>query len=125
MVIAVDFDGTLFEDKFPDIGEPIVEVIELIKRYIADGHVVILWTCRVEDRLREAVAKCEEYGIQFSHVNENSCDNLARYGTDCRKIAADIYLDDKAFNPDTLRKMPRMSISDVEKYMREIGGYES
>ena len=118
MVIAVDFDGTLFEDKFPDIGEPIVEVIELIKRYIADGHVVILWTCRVEDRLREAVAKCEEYGIKFSHVNENSYENLARFGTDCRKIAADIYLDDKAFNPGIIRRMPTPALWEMEEITR-------
>jgi len=105
MIIAVDFDGTLFEDKFPDIGKPKMEVIDLIKQYIYDGHVVILWTCRVGDRLQEAVSKCKEYGIEFSHINENSHETLRKY-VDCRKISADLYIDDKALNPSILSKTP-------------------
>ena len=102
MIIAVDFDGTLFEDKFPDIGEPKMEVIDLVKQYIYDGHVVILWTCRVEGRLEEAISKCLEYGIKFSHINENSYANVKQYGGDCRKVFADLYIDDKSFNPTAL-----------------------
>lgn len=46
-VIAVDFDGTLCERNFPDIGAPIMSVIEYVKRKKEQGDTLILWTCRV------------------------------------------------------------------------------
>lgn len=45
-VIAVDFDGTLCECKYPDIGAPVTPVIEYVKERKAAGDIVILWTCR-------------------------------------------------------------------------------
>ena len=58
-------------------------------------HEVILWTCRVNDRLKEAVNFCNSHNIKFAAINSNSPNNLAQYGTDPRKVYADVYLDDR------------------------------
>jgi hypothetical protein len=98
LIIAVDFDGILCENKFPSIGKANYEVISLIRQLIDMGHEVILWTSRTDDRLVEAVTWCEDYGLRFCAVNENAPSNIAKYksvypsGT--RKVYADIYIDD-------------------------------
>ena len=46
MIIAIDFDGTIVEHEFPCIGKPRLNAIKVIKRLIAYGHLIIVWTCR-------------------------------------------------------------------------------
>ena len=70
-IIAVDFDGCLCVNAFPEIGEPIVQTIEALKAEQAAGAKVILWTCRHDEPLEAAVAWCAEQGIQFDAVNAN------------------------------------------------------
>lgn len=48
--------------------------------------------------LEEAIEACRNVGLEFDFVNENAAHRLAMYGNDCRKIGADIYLDDRAMN---------------------------
>ncbi|WP_305152248.1 hypothetical protein [uncultured Dubosiella sp.] len=52
---------------------------------------MILWTCRVGDRLEEAVRWCREKGLEFDYVNENARESVERWGVDSRKIHADLY----------------------------------
>lgn len=99
MIVAVDFDGTLCRDEFPEIGSPNYRMISLVREIIDAGHEVVLWTSRADDRLVEAVRWCEDRGLHFCAVNENAPSNQARYegeypnGT--RKVYADVYVDDK------------------------------
>jgi len=96
-IIAVDFDGCLVTDRFPNIGEPIPETVAAVKAAIARGDKVILWSCRMGRNLTTAVLYCRDYlGIVFDAVNENLPEVIARFGSDCRKIYADEYWDDKA-----------------------------
>ena len=44
--IAVDFDGTIVEHEFPDIGPPVPGAIESLKRFQDAGVKIILWTTR-------------------------------------------------------------------------------
>lgn len=98
MIIAVDFDGILCEDRFPEIGKPNHEMIGLIRQAIDEGHEVVLWTCRTDQPLVEAVAWCRERGLHFCAVNDNAPSNKIKYkdiypnGT--RKVYADVYIDD-------------------------------
>lgn len=46
MIIAIDFDGTIVENNYPDIGAPRLPVINAIKALQSQGHEFILWTCR-------------------------------------------------------------------------------
>ena len=97
-IYAVDFDGTLCESVFPGIGEPNIALItHLIKRR-KQGNKIILWTCRVGERLQEAVDWCRGYGLEFDAVNENLPEMVEKWGGDTRKILADVYIDDKAVN---------------------------
>lgn len=54
-IIAVDFDGTLCENKWPEIGMPNEELIEYLKKRQANGEKLILWTSRNEEQTKEAV----------------------------------------------------------------------
>ena len=98
MIIAIDFDGVLCEDMFPDIGCPDYEVTSLVRQLIDAGQEVILWTSRTGDRLTEAVEWCEDRGLHFCAVNENAPSNRARYEaeypTPSPKVYADVYVED-------------------------------
>ena len=97
-IYAVDFDGTLCENAYPDIGEPIESVMDYVKQLRADGHTVILWTCRVGDKLTAAVEWCAEQGLVLDGANENTRGNIDFFGGDTRKIYADFYIDDRAMH---------------------------
>lgn len=96
LTIAVDFDGTIVEDAYPEIGKPQVFAFETLKRLQEQGHRLILWTYRCGPRLNEAVAFCEEKGIVFYAVNRSfpeEDDDPNR----SRKILADLFIDDRNF----------------------------
>lgn len=101
-IIAVDFDGTLAVTNYPTIIKPINSVIEYIKRRKANGDIIILNTCRHDKPLEEAVEWCKEQGIEFDYINENVPELIEKYG-DCRKIFADIYLENNALNLEELQ----------------------
>jgi len=94
LIIAVDFDGTLCENKWPDIGEPNSKLIEYLKRQKAEGNKIILWTCRSGERLEKAVIWCAEQGLMFDALNENLPEIVEKFGGESRKIFAHIYIDD-------------------------------
>lgn len=96
LIYAVDFDGTLCNSVYPMIGEPNLKLINDLIQERKKGNKVVLWTCREHLHLEQAVAWCKQFGLEFDGVNENLPELIALYGNDCRKIGADIYLDDKA-----------------------------
>lgn len=75
-IIAVDFDGTLCENKWPEIGAANDELIEYLKKRQASGDKIILWTCRVGELLQQAVRFCYNRGLIFDAVNENLPETL-------------------------------------------------
>jgi hypothetical protein len=94
-IYAVDFDGTLCKDKWPEIGEPNQSVIDFCIRKKSEGHKIILWTCREGQSLIRAVLWCNLRGLFFDAVNTNLPDKIKEYGTDPRKIGADYFIDDR------------------------------
>lgn len=98
LIVAFDFDGTLCWDKYPLIGPPRHIMLDLVNEVRNYGCKTILWTCRVGDRLAEAVDWCSRHGVTFDTINENIPDNILQYGTDPRKVFADVYVDDRSFN---------------------------
>ena len=95
-VIAIDFDGTLCENKWPEIGAPNEELFLYLRtRQQLEGAKLILWTCREGVQLTEAVDWCKKRGLIFDAVNENLPERIAMFGTDPRKISADEYIDDR------------------------------
>lgn len=94
-IIAVDFDGTLCENIFPEIGQPNQELIDYLQTRKKDGDRLILWTCRVGENLNKAVKWAGEHGLIFDAINKNLPDVIERFGSDTRKIFANKYIDDK------------------------------
>ena len=94
MIIAVDFDGTIVEHKFPKIGKEIPYAIKTLKLLQEKGHRLILWTYRSGKELEEAVQFCEKRGLTFYAVN-NDFEGEEFDNTYSRKIYADIYIDDR------------------------------
>ncbi|SHE48941.1 hypothetical protein SAMN05444278_10265 [Psychroflexus salarius] len=93
-IIAVDFDGTIVENKYPGIGEPMLFAFETLKKLQETGHILILWTYRSGKSLEEAVNFCKENGIEFYAINrsypeEEFSEEISR------KIQADIFIDDR------------------------------
>lgn len=96
-IIAIDFDGTLCENAWPDIGKPNYGLMETVRAYQRLGLAkFILWTCREGEKLEEAVEWCAQYGLHFDAVNENLEETRAQYGRESRKVTADEYWDDRA-----------------------------
>jgi hydroxymethylpyrimidine pyrophosphatase-like HAD family hydrolase len=94
LVIAVDFDGTIVDNKYPEIGKPKLFAVETLKKLQEDGHRLILWTYRTGDKLEEAVEFCEQRGIEFYTVNKSYPEEVYDKSIS-RKILADIFIDDR------------------------------
>lgn len=97
-IYACDFDGTLAESIFLGIGSPNMALINHLIKRRKQGSKIILWTCRVGERLQEAVEWCKSYGLEFDAVNENLPEMVEHWGSESRKVFADVYIDDKAIN---------------------------
>lgn len=90
-VIAVDFDGTIVQNKYPKIGKPLPFAFETLKLLQQDGHRLVLWTVRANDLLQEAVDYCRKNGVEFYAVNQN----YEGEKDGVRKLNADIFIDDR------------------------------
>ena len=96
MVIAVDFDGTIVEHRYPDIGREIPFAIDTLKMLIADRHKVILWTVREGKLLDDAVEWCRQRGVEFYAVNKDYPEEKKEYNNHfSRKIKAEVWIDDR------------------------------
>ena len=93
-IIAVDFDGTLVEHRYPEIGPEMPFAFEVLHRLQLHGHKLILWTYRSGEFLKETIKFCEEKGIVFYAVNENYPGEMFEADIS-RKIYADVYIDDR------------------------------
>lgn len=93
-IIAVDFDGTIVEHKYPAIGKEMLFAFSTLRSLQSKGHRMILWTYRKGDKLQEAVDFCKENGFEFYAVNENYPGEI-KEGDFSRKLAADIFIDDR------------------------------
>ena len=93
MIIAIDFDGTIVHDRFPEVGEMMEGADCCIQRLRGDGHYIIINTCRNGETLIDAINFLLEKRIPFDRVNDNHPGKTAEYGA-TRKVYADLYIDD-------------------------------
>lgn len=104
MIIAVDFDGTIVTDRFPEIGVPLFGAIESLLRFKENGYKLILWTCREDTPARayltEAVNFCHAHGLVFDAINANTPESPFNHLGPGRKVYADYYIDDKSLKPE-------------------------
>lgn len=95
MVIAVDFDGTIVEHRYPEIGKEIPFATSTLKMLIKEQHRLILWTVRKGELLDEAVKWCRERGVEFYAINKNFPEEKVEDGQGYCKVDADMFIDDK------------------------------
>ena len=97
MTIAIDFDGTIVEHRYPDIGPEIPFAIETLKMLIKDRHRLILWSVREGVLLEEAVEYCRKRGVEFYAVNKDYPEEKTTDKNFSRKLKADIFIDDRQY----------------------------
>ena len=99
MYICVDFDGTIVDHCFPEIGAEAPGAILWLKRLQDQGAKLILFTMRSDTffggpMLSDAVAFLEDRGIKLFGVNTNPDQDS---WTESPKAYAEVYVDDAAF----------------------------
>lgn len=94
MKIAIDFDGTIVEDAYPEIGQPMLFAFETMKELQKRRHQLILWTYRSGTELEEAVEFCRENGVEFYAVNQSYPEEQFDVESS-RKIHAHVFIDDR------------------------------
>ena len=126
MIIAVDFDGTIVEHKYPKIGKEIPFAIETLKKLQSDNHKLILWTVREDELLEEAVNFCKDRGLKFYAINSNYPEEKDSHNHFSRKLKADLFIDDRNIGglPDwgTIYRMvkEKLTYEDIYSHMDEL-----
>jgi hypothetical protein len=92
--IAVDFDGTIVEHEYPEIGKEKLFAFQTLKELNKLGASLILWTFRTGKELDDAVEYCRQNGVEFYAVNKSYPEEIFDESVS-RKINADIFIDDK------------------------------
>lgn len=95
MIIAVDFDGTIVEHRYPHIGEEIPFAIDTLKLLQQEKHRLILWSVREGALLDEAVEWCKSRGLEFYAVNKDYPEEEHNHQGFSRKLKADMFIDDR------------------------------
>jgi hypothetical protein len=91
MRIAIDFDGTIVEHMYPEIGRAVPHALDVIRELKAAGHFVMLWTMRSGEGLDQAVAWLQSQRIVMDAVNTSPPD-----WSTSPKLYAQLYIDDAA-----------------------------
>lgn len=94
LTIAVDFDGTIVEHRYPEIGDPIPDAFEILLKLQNEGHRLILWTYRSGKELENAIKYCKSKRLHFYAVNNNFPEERYNHSYS-RKISADLFIDDR------------------------------
>ena len=130
-IIGVDADGTCFTHEYPDIGKDI-GAIPVLKRLVAEGHRLMLWTMRgtipaydVKNTLQEAVDWFEKNDIPLWGVNENP-EQKASGWTNSHKQLCDYLIDDNAMGcplvyPTIMGERPYVDWIEMEKLLEQKG----
>lgn len=114
MTIQLDFDGTVVEHVYPEIGLPNPGAIEVILKLQKKGHKIILNTMRANFKngsLNEAIVYLKNNGLTFldSEVNKTKIEpeewNMTNTGSDV------IFIDDIA------KDIPLIRAEKVNGYM--------
>lgn len=94
-IIAVDFDGTIVDDRYPEVGKAKMFAFETLRQFQQEGYRLILWTYRSGQPLADAVEFCKKNGIEFYGINNSFEGEDFDPTKQSRKINADIFIDDR------------------------------
>lgn len=95
MIIAVDFDGTIVEHRYPRIGTEVPFAVDTLKLLQQEKHRLILWSVREGELLDEAVEWCKARGLEFYAINKDYPEEEKGHQGFSRKLKADLFIDDR------------------------------
>ena len=129
MTIAVDFDGTIVEHRYPKIGPEIPFATQTLRMLIEDRHKLILWSVREGALLDEAVEWCRARGVEFYAINKDFPEeDTSKNIHFSRKLKADVWIDDRNVGglPDwgTIYRMIHDNITYEEVMQESMGQKE-
>lgn len=93
MYICVDFDGTIVDHRYPNIGLEVPGAIKWLNKLHNQGAKFILFTMRSGKFLDEAVSFLEDRGVSLFGVNVNP----DQHWSNSPKAYGELYIDDAAF----------------------------
>ena len=99
MIIAIDFDGTCVTHEYPEVGRDI-GAAEVIRKFVARGDQIILFTMRSGDKLQDACDWFHENNIPLFGINGNPEQHT---WTSSPKPYAQVYIDDAALGVPLMR----------------------
>lgn len=101
-VVAIDLDGTIWSENFPNFGKVFPYAIETINAMVDYGYEVILWTCRANENLEACKKELTRLGLNDKIlVNEHAEYYLSKYSDQSPKVAASVYIDNSSYNAPT------------------------
>ncbi len=93
MIICIDFDGTIVDHDYPNIGKPVPMALETMETLNFLGHKIILFTMRHGPTLDDAAKYLKDNNIELFGINENPEQHA---WSDSRKVYGHHYIDDAA-----------------------------
>lgn len=130
LIILIDFDKTINNSNYPNLGECYIDSKEIINKWYAQGIYIIINTCRTDIKELEAEAWLLQNGYNFHKINEHHPNGLLHFGTDIqiahglnsRKIYGHINIDDTNLEWATFG-MPSWKRIDymVQTYILNLG----
>jgi hypothetical protein len=123
MIIAIDFDGTVVDHRYPEIGPDAPLAVETLNELVSSGHRLILFTMRSGYYLGEAMTWFLLRDIPLWGAQYNP--EQARW-SQSNKCYAELYIDDASFGcplikPDGFHR-PCVDWSKVKDVL--LGGRE-
>jgi hypothetical protein len=112
MIYGIDFDGTIVEHCYPQIGEPKPRTVEFIRWLEGAGHQWVLITMREGKRLQDAVEWLNAHDLHPSAVNDNIQMIKDVFECNPRKIFANMYIDDHNAGGLYIPDMPTEDVTE-------------
>lgn len=94
-ILAIDFDGTIATDSFPQVGTLRKDADIIIRKLYKEGHDIIINTCRTGKYEGLAEYFLKKHKIPYHFINSNLPRVIDFYKQDCRKVSADYYIDNR------------------------------
>jgi hydroxymethylpyrimidine pyrophosphatase-like HAD family hydrolase len=117
--IAIDFDGTVVEHKYPNVGDNAQYCIPVLKKLLKSGHRLVLNTMRSGKGLEDAVNWFRANEIELYGINHNP----SQTWTTSPKVYAHLYIDDAALGAPLMMQngSPVINWQVVKRYLEENG----
>lgn len=116
--ISCDFDGTIVEGAFPGIGKLKKDADKFINKLYDLGFNILINTCRSGAYEGDAENFLKRVDIKYHYINNNLPQSIEYFKQDCRKLSADVYIDDKCLRgiPETWEEIYNIVILKAKKY---------